>query len=142
MTGSHLTKFFVGILLAQLGVPAGLMLAYFVSGIFVMEEGITNSFFIGLAMGPAASIFGFLFSVPASLIVGMPLSILLYRLSKLNFTTIFFGSWLIPFAVLLANGSLVDLLNPGFYLIFGFPAICGGIIYWWYLACVDSLSHS
>lgn len=123
--------YFVGIFLAQLGVPVGIVASGIANGMVTSEAGFVIAM-DGVAAIALTSLFGLILSVPFSLIIGVPASVLLARLHFLNLWSIAAGSLLVPAVVTAALGSL------GF-----FPYVCagaGGFIYWWYLNRVGALT--
>lgn len=102
----HISK---GIILAQLGVPIYILLFIINSGEFDAAK---------LVM---FSIFGFLLSAPCSLIIGVPVSILLYRTNKLKPIYIMTLSPLTIIPLVLYSGSIDIILYLG-------PAVLIGAI--------------
>jgi hypothetical protein len=91
-----------GIFLAQLGVPVYVLMVSVFSGELDAAKLI------------ATSLFGFLFSVPCSLIIGVPVSMWLYRINKLKPTYImaFSPLTLVPVVLYVGGTNVILLMGP------------------------------
>lgn len=126
---------FVGILIAQLGVPLGLIVGGFFNGMVPLDKGILP--LVGsLNAILFTSLFGLIYSIPSCLVIGMPAFYLLQRYKILNILSILCVAIAVPFSVsILLGGASIQ------FMVFTFPiAISGAIIFWVYIRSTGALT--
>lgn len=123
--------YLVGIAFAQLGVPFGLILFGLINGRYP-ESGDEFSQMLEAAL--VYSLIGAAISAVFSLLVAFPASMLLAKLSMLNFASIMVGALTIPVISRLVIGSF----GAAPYLC----AFIGGAIYWCYLRKEGALTSA
>lgn len=128
---------FVGILIAQLGIPLGFLIGGTINGMIPLNQGILA--LIGSVNAILlTSLFGLIYSIPASLIIGIPSYYVLKKFGKLNILGILAVAILIPISVSILLGGVsfqfISLTLP--------MAITGAAIFWFYLKSTGALTSS